>query len=80
LAEVDGVVAVDYYRDQAAYSERRSSRLHAWRRTGMGFVAPGGGASYAIGKVMFNAEIKLLVLLPAFALAPSLTVGGAYGL
>jgi hypothetical protein len=80
LAEVDGVVAVDYYRDQAAYSERRSSRLHAWRRTGMGFVAPGGGASYAIGKVMINAEIKLLVLLPAFALAPSLTVGGAYGL
>lgn len=80
VAEVDGVVAVDIYDDQAAYAAKDVSRLHAWRRAGPGFAAPGGGASYAIGDLMINAELRFMINFPAVATGVSLNAGVSYGL
>jgi hypothetical protein len=80
LAEVDGVVAVDFYPDAAAFAAKKSSRLHAWRRTGTGFVAPTVGATYGVAGLLFTAELKPMILFPASAVSISLGLGAAYGL
>jgi hypothetical protein len=79
VGQVDSVVAVDFYRDQAAVTAKDKDRLHAWRRTGMGFIAPGGGASYAIKNLMINAELRFTILFPAVGIAPALNIGASYG-
>jgi hypothetical protein len=79
VAQVDALVPVDFYKDQPAFVLKDKKRLHAWRRTGIGFAAPGGGASYAIKNLMINAELRIKILFPATAIAPALNLGASYG-
>jgi hypothetical protein len=48
MAEIDGKVLVTVYTTQADYAADRRTKLNAWRKTGTGFAALGGGVMYAI--------------------------------
>jgi hypothetical protein len=80
FAEVDAVVSVDFYKDAADHAAKKSSRLHAWRRTGTGFAAPTVGATYGISGLLFSAELRTLIMFPASGTSISLGLGAAYGL
>ncbi len=79
LGEVDGLVAVQFYKDKQHADDHQSGTLHAWRKTGTAFVAPGGGVGYGIGNVMITGELRVLAMVPATAIGFALAVGGAYG-
>jgi hypothetical protein len=80
FAEVDAVVSVDFYKDAADHAAKKSSRLHAWRRTGTGFAAPTVGATYGVAGLLFSAELRTLIMFPASGTSVSLGLGVAYGL
>lgn len=81
LAQVDAQVPVYVYEDAAAYQANRSTEYQAYRKTGTGFVALGGGALVALtpsSGVVAEVRVMQMLDVSATVLAPSL--GYAVGL
>jgi hypothetical protein len=75
IGEIDGVVSVDTY----TAPDAPVTQVDAWRKTGTGFIALGGGAGYPVGNFVINAELRAILMLGESAFALGLGVGAAYG-
>jgi hypothetical protein len=81
IAEVDGSIAVDVYANPQAYQAGKSQNFVAWKKTGTGFAAVGGGAMYALTpKSGVLLEAKVMELFPTAAPAAGLQLAYAMGL
>jgi hypothetical protein len=81
MAEVDASVPVDIYASLADYNAGNSRNFNAWKKTGLGFVALGPGAMYAVTPntgVML--EAKVMQMFPTSGTAVALQVGYTLGL
>jgi hypothetical protein len=80
MAEVDASVPVDVYANAAAYPNDSMDK-RAWKKSGLGFAALGGGAMFAItpstGIVL---EAKIMQMFPTSATGASLQLGYLVGL
>jgi hypothetical protein len=81
VAEVDAGVQVDVYASAQAYRMGQSQSYTAWKKTGLGFAAEGGGVMFAFspssGVVL---ELKALEMFPTTALGAAAQLGYAIGL
>jgi hypothetical protein len=81
MAEVDGSIPVDVYATPQAYMKGQSQSYVAWKKTGLGFGAAGGGAMLAVtptsGVVL---EAKFMELFPTASPAAGLQLAYAIGL
>jgi hypothetical protein len=81
MAEVDGSIPVDVYSSPQAYMKGQSQSYVAWKKTGLGFGAAGGGAMLAVtptsGVVL---EAKFMELFPTASPAAGLQLAYAIGL
>ncbi|MGH7439780.1 MAG: hypothetical protein ACRENE_29160, partial [Polyangiaceae bacterium] len=81
IAEVDGSIGVDIYASQQAYRSGQSQSFVAWKKTGTGFAALGGGAMYAITpKSGIVLEAKVMELFPTAGPGAGLQLAYAMGL
>ena len=81
LAEVDGSIGVDVYASQQAYSAGKSQSYVAWKKTGTGFAAVGGGAMYALtARSGIVLEAKVMELFPTAGPGAGLQLAYAIGL
>ena len=81
MAEVDASVPVDIYASLADYNAGNSRNFNAWKKTGLGFVALGPGAMYALTPntgVML--EAKVMQMFPTSGTAVALQLGYTLGL
>jgi hypothetical protein len=68
MAQVDASVPVDTYASTQAYMNQQSQNYTAWKKTGLGFVAAGGGAMFAITPSTGVAlEAKVMEMFPTTA-------------
>jgi len=81
MAQIDASVPVDVYANLQAYDSQQSQDYKAWKKTGLGFVALGGGGMYAItpstGVVL---EAKASEMFPTSATGFSLQLAYVVGL
>jgi hypothetical protein len=81
MAQIDASVPVDVYANLQAYESQQSQDYRAWKKTGLAFVALGGGSMYAItpstGVVL---EAKGLEMFPTTATGFSLQLAYVVGL
>lgn len=81
MAEVRSKLAVDIYRDEAAYNQRRVETLDAWRTSGLGFIAPTLGSQFAFSRnTAISLELRVMVMLGTPGLAPAGSIGFVQGL
>ncbi|HET9930343.1 MAG TPA: tetratricopeptide repeat protein [Polyangiaceae bacterium] len=81
MAEVQSKLAVDFYRDAAAYNQMRQDTVDAWRTSGRGFVAPTLGTQFAFSRnTAIALELRMMVMLGTTGLAPAGSVGFVQGL
>jgi hypothetical protein len=80
MAEVDASIPVDIYPTAAAYQAGQSQDYTAWKKTGLGYVAVGLGAMYAVtpssGVVL---ELRGQQLFPTAGAGAALQLGYAVG-
>ena len=80
MAEVDASIPVDIYPTAAAYQAGQSQDYTAWKKTGLGYVAVGLGAMYAVtpssGVVL---ELRGQQLVPTAGAGAALQLGYAIG-
>jgi hypothetical protein len=81
IAEVDASVPVDVYANMASYQAGQQQDFTAWKKTGLGFVALGLGAMYAVttssGVVL---ELKAQETFPTAGTGFGAQLGYAIGL
>ncbi len=80
MTEVDGSIPVDVYSSTAAYQAGQSQNFTAWKKTGLGFVAVGLGAMFAVdhdGGVVL--ELKGQQMFPTAGAAAAAQLGYAIG-
>jgi hypothetical protein len=81
MAQVDASVPVDVYADVQAYRAGRSQSYDAWKKTGLGFVAIGGGAMLAMAPASgVFAEVRVMEMLPTVGTGFGLQMGYVVGL
>ncbi len=81
MAEVQSRIAVDFYRDAAAYNQMKQETLDAWRTSGRGFFAPTLGTQFAFSRnTAIALELRMMVMLGTTALAPAGSIGFVQGL
>jgi hypothetical protein len=80
-AQIDAGVPVDVYANQQAYMQQQSQSYQAWKKTGLGFVALGGGAMFAITPATgVLLELKALETFPTNATGFGAQMGYVVGL
>jgi hypothetical protein len=80
-AQIDASVPVDVYASPGAYMSGQSQNYQAWKKTGLGFVAVGGGAMYAITPATgITLEIKGIEMFPTTATGFGAQMGYVIGL
>ena len=80
LAELDGHVSVEYYKDEPGYNSNSRGTLDAWRRTGKTFAGLGFGMMIPVaGSSGIVPEVRVMEMLGAASLAFNATLGYAYG-
>jgi hypothetical protein len=68
MAEVDASLPVSAYANLQAYTSKDSQSYQAWKKTGLGFGALGGGAMFAITPATGIAlEAKVMEMFPTTA-------------
>jgi hypothetical protein len=80
MSEVDGSIPVDIYASTAAYQAGQSQDFTAWKKTGLGFVALGLGAMFAVthdGGVVL--ELRGQQMFPTAGTAAAVQLGYAIG-
>jgi hypothetical protein len=80
-AQIDAGVPVDVYANPQAYMMGQSQSYQAWKKTGLGFVALGGGAMFAITPATgILVEVKALEAFPTTATGFGAQMGYVVGL
>lgn len=80
LAQVDASVQVTVYTTEQDFISDKRQLLDAWKKSGLVFVAAGGGAMYAIKPNMGPmAELRVMQLFGSSGTAIGGTLGFAYG-
>lgn len=74
MAEVDGRVSVEYFKDEAGYQTGKVGKLDAWRKTGKVMLGLHGGFGYA-----FAPEHAVLLELRLVQMLGDSAFGGAIG-
>jgi hypothetical protein len=81
MAQIDASVPVDVYANMQAYDSQQSQEYRAWKKTGLAFLALGGGGMYAITPSTGVAlEAKAEEMLPTSATGLSLQLAYVVGL
>jgi hypothetical protein len=80
LAQVDASVQVAVYTTEQDFINDKRQMLDAWRKSGLVFIAAGGGAMYAIKPNTGPfAELRVIQLFGSSGTAVGATVGYAHG-
>jgi hypothetical protein len=81
MAQIDASVPVDVYANMQAYDSQQSQEYRAWKKTGLAFVALGGGGMYAITPATgVLLEAKAVETFPTSATGVSLQLAYVVGL
>jgi len=81
LTEVDSRVLVTVYDGEDDYLADRRTQLHAWRKTGTGFAAAGGGSAIKINNWMgFVVDMRVMQMFGASGTGMALRAGYTVGL
>jgi hypothetical protein len=80
-AQIDAAVPVDVYANRQAYEGGQSQSYQAWRKTGLGFVALGGGTMFAFTPATGIAlEARAMEMFPTTATGFGLQMAYLVGL
>jgi hypothetical protein len=80
LAQVDASVEVSVYTTEQDFIADKRQVLDAWKKSGLVFIAAGGGAMYAIkANTGPFAELRVVQLFGSSGTALGATIGYAYG-
>ena len=81
LSEADAKVLVTIYEDEGSFARDERTQLHAWRKTGVGFAALGGGTTFKITDwTGLSADFRVMQLFGAGATGMALRAGYMVGL
>ena len=81
VAEVDGHVTVEYYKDLAGFQQGAKGKLDAWRKTGNTMLGLHGGFAYGFAeRQQLFLELRVLQMLGATALGGAVSLGYGFGI